>query len=395
MYFDAYLRSKTRKLWLAPKHLEAVRKSKMCQTSALGMSELGCPSCGDVVEVLRSCRHRFCSRCGSIATRKWGAGLKSRLLDIKHHHIVMTLPKAYRGLSKRNGTKLYDILFRSSAKAIERWFSGRYGLRVGVVSVLHTAGSDLKYHPHVHMLVSRGGLHKQTGSYRAIPGDYLCSQRELGYQFRQLFEEELLRVYRKEGLKLYPKLKEEQDLLNWMRIQKGKHWIISIQKPLRDIDDIVGYIGRYTRRACISEYKLESIEGGMIRYRYTDYKGSKRGERPKEAIKEQAAEEFLDALLQHVPNKGYRMVRYSGLYNSYYSGQLPVEWKQKGKEAAPPAAAKDLLEVYRAGIQLTGRPDPLLCGYCGIYREVIRVVYPKRIQTLSTYEIIKSYEDTS
>ena len=297
-----------RKLWLEKKHLEAVRKAKMCQTAALGISELACPSCGDVVEVLRSCKHRFCSRCGSISTRKWGEGLKSRLLDIKHYHIVMTLPKAYRGMSKKNGTKVYDILFRSSVKTVLRWFSGRYGLRVGVVSVLHTAGSDLKYHPHIHMLVSRGGEHKQTGEYKEIAGDYLCSQRELGYQFRQLFEQEFLRVYRKEGLSLYKGLEEESDLKRWMGVQKGKHWIVSIQKPLRDIADIVGYIGRYTRRACLSEYKLESISGGIIRYRYNDYKGSKRGEKAKEAIKEQSSEEFLDSLLKHVPNKGYRMV---------------------------------------------------------------------------------------
>lgn len=361
------------------------------------MSELACPSCGDVVEVLRSCRHRFCSRCGSISTKKWGEGLKARLLDIKHHHIVMTLPKAYRGLSKKNGTKVYDILFRSSAKTIARWFSGRYGLRVGVVSVLHTAGSDLKYHPHVHMLVSRGGVHKQTGEYRTIPGDYLCSQRELGYQFRRLFEQELLREYRKGDLELYPNLKEERDLLNWMRVQKGKHWIVSIQKPLADINDIVGYIGRYTRRACLSEYKLESIQGGIIRYRYNDYKGTKRGERAKEGIKEQPAEAFLDSLLQHVPDKGYRMVRYSGLYNSYYSSKIPLEWKQKQAtlKADLPEETKGFYEAYRTGIESTGRPDPLVCKDCGVLREVVRVVYPKRIHRLSTYEIIKRYEDTS
>jgi len=358
----------------------------MCRTEKLGIAELVCTSCGDIKQVLRSCKHRFCSRCGSISTKQWGEGLSSRLLDVKHHHIVMTLPKAYRQLSKQNGTKIYDILFKTSRKVIQKWFRGRFGLRIGVMSVLHTAGSDLKYHPHIHMVVSRGGQHKQSGKYKEISGNYLCTQHELGRRFRYAFEQEFLKLYKKGELKIYKKLKDEFDLKKWMRSQKAKHWIVSIQKPLSNVKDIVGYIGRYTKRACMSEYKLESIEDGIIRFRYNDYKNSERGKPAKEAIKEQSSEEFLDSLLQHVPKKGYRMVRYGGLYNSYYSSGIPEEWKQK-----------ETLDDEEKGVSLAWQESEeeeienrLICSYCGIERVLLRVIYSKQIKE---YEV--TYTDTS
>ena len=105
----------------------------------------------------------------------------SRLMNIRHHHVVVTLPKSFRKLSKMNGDKLHDELFKCGAKVIKDWFEEHHNLRIGIVSVLHTAGSDLKYHPHVHMIVSRGGQDLTTGEYRELKGNTFANRKSWEY----------------------------------------------------------------------------------------------------------------------------------------------------------------------------------------------------------------------
>ena len=140
----------------------------------------------------------------------------------------------------------------------------------------------------------------------------------------------MLELYNEGNLKIYKKLKDGASFKRWMKKQKEKYWIVSIQDPLEKIEEIIGYIGRYTKRACLSEYKLLEI-GETIRFCYNDYKNSKRGEKPLESEISMGYVEFLDKLLQHVPNKGYRMVRYYGLYNSHYLKKIPSEFKLEQK----------------------------------------------------------------
>ncbi len=114
---------------------------------------------------------------------KWAESTLRSLMNIKHHHVIVTLPKSFRFLSKVNGNKIHDLLFRESASAIQAWFKAKHNLRCGIVSVLHTAGSDLKHHPHIHIIVSGGGQDLTDGSFRILKGDYLTRQRHLGQRF--------------------------------------------------------------------------------------------------------------------------------------------------------------------------------------------------------------------
>ena len=333
MHFDNYIYSAHRKLRLELKHFEAVRSAQACRTEKLGVMYFVCIGCGEVKDLRRSCKHRFCASCGASLTYKWGEGMLSRLMNISHHHVVMTLPKSYRKLSQMNGDKLHNELFRISAKVLKDWFASHYGLRIGIVSVLHTSGSDLKYHPHVHMIVSRGGQDLESGEYRSLSGGrYLTANEDLGRLFRLAYEERILKLYKKGELRIYKKLKDVLSLERWMKKQKGKHWIVSVQEALSDISSIVGYVGRYTKRACISEYKLLEVGKEVIRFRYKDYKNSKRGEAAMESELSLSPYDFLDRLLLHVPNKGYRMVRYYGLYNSYYLKKIPSHMKLEAEE---------------------------------------------------------------
>ncbi len=375
-HFPGYLKSGDRKLFLEDKHLEAVNKSSACRTEKLGIALFSCPDCGDTRYVGRSCKHRFCSRCGASDTMRWAEQRLSHLLVMKHHHITWTLPKSFRHLSKLNGNFLYNLLFRVSADVIKSWFLVRHGLKVGIINVLHTAGSDLKYHPHIHMIVSRGGQSiTDEDDYREVGGDYLCPQKFLGKQFRIKIQQSLIKSYDKGQLKVGKRIESHSDFVSWLYTVKQEQWVVKIQDALEDPSHIVAYVGRYTKRTCLSEYKIKEA-GELIKFEYKDYKHTPKGEQPRIAIRTMQAVAFLDELLQHVPDKGYQMVRYYGIYNSRYIRDIPDHLRPKIKSSEI-SFDEDYdwgeFELFRKVVILSGRSDPLYCEICN--RSMVWVGY--------------------
>jgi len=376
-YRASYLTDELRELRIKDKHLEAMRKAETCRTLKQGAILLRCEDCGDVKFLYHTCKHRFCSGCGTANTYQWAEKTLSRLLEIPHHHIVMTLPKQYRGLSKMNGNKLHDLLFRSGSRVIQDFFREQYDCLPGIVSVLHTAGSDLKYHPHIHMIVSRGGLRLDKSGYRSIKGTFLVKNEILGAKLKESFNKGLHQQYKKGELKIPKRIERGQGLTKWVGSQKEKSWIVNIEKPLEEVMQIVNYVGRYTKRACISEYKIEKIASEIV-FRFNDYKNSKRGEKPLESTIRMTPTEFLDNLLQHVPEKRYRMVRYFGLYNSFYIGKIPEERRAnlKKEEMAKTAEEHEWgeLESIRSYLISKGYQDLLICRSCKGKMEVVGIL---------------------
>lgn len=382
------MKSRDRKLLIKPKHLEAVNKASACRTDKLGIAVFCCKGCGSTVYVARSCKHRFCGRCGNADTIRWAGKMLSTLLNMKHHHIVSTLPQPFRYLAKMNGTLLFDLLFKSSAEVIKSWFKSRHKLRPGIVSVLHTAGSDLKFHPHIHMIVSGGGQDISTKSYRRLEGDYLCPQKFFGAQLRIKFQQELIKLFDREKIKTPKSIGDHKSFVSWLYRIKQKHWVVSIQKPLEDIKQIVGYVGRYTKRACLSEYKIVEI-GKTIKFKYNDYKNTPRGERPRQAIKELTPYEFLDELLQHVPEKRYRMVRYFGIYNSLHMNKIPKGLRARVKEEAIEVADNfewGEFEQFRKALIRSGKADPLFCKVCNQSMVLVAVHLKGKVINIFEYD---------
>lgn len=306
----------------------------------------------------------------------------------------MTLPKPFRNLSKKNGDKLHNILFKASSEVVNEWFENRCNLKVGSVSVLHTAGSDLKYHPHVHMIVSRGGYDLRTKAYRFIPGDYLVKNEVFGKLLKQRFNWHLVQEYEKGNIELYVNQHNKVTLMTWLSNMKDKHWIVNIEKPLADINQIIGYVGRYTKRACLSEYKITYVGEDGINFSYNDYKNSERGQKAKQSIISLKPYEFLDRLLQHVPTKWYRMVRYSGLYNSYYLNRIPREYKLQIGEKAVAEWDENYewgeFEQYRKDVIKAGHPDPFICPHCKLEKEFVGIEFEDRFVAVN-----QIYDDSS
>ena len=364
-HLSTYLRDPKRKLNVTLNHLTAINWLVACRTPKLGIGHYSCKDCDKHHYVYRSCHHRFCPTCGVAQTNRWSEKMLSGLLNMKHHHVVMTLPKPLRILSKKNGDIIHKELFKQSSEVLKSWFRVRHRLVPGIVSVLHTSGSDLKYHPHVHMILSGGGRELFGSDYHELEGDYLVPQYFLGKQLRDKMIASLTDLHKKGKLKSYESHKDHLSFVSWLRSIKHKHWVVNIQQPLKDVNAIVRYVGRYTKRCCLSEYKIEHVGKDEVVIRYNDYKNSIRGQKAKQAYKTFTKTEFMDALLQHVPSKGFQMVRYYGLYAQMY--KIPESEKHQKQELEEVELKGEWseYEVYRKTMLRLGKLDPFICELCG------------------------------
>jgi hypothetical protein len=359
-YWKAYIGSKSRQLFLEDRHFYAVSQSLCCRTGKLGYHLFACAVCEEKKYLYHSCKHRFCGSCGVAETYRWAQARLTQLLDIKHHHVVFTLPAGLRPLAKQNSRLVYDLMFRCSSEVLQDWFAYKHGLKCGIVSVLHTAGSDLKYHPHLHLIVSGGGVKLADGEVVELPKDYLCHVQHLKRRFRWLLERGLIALFDQGKLQLSGSLVLGRPyLLGFLKQLNQKQWVVSVQPPLRDRAQIIGYVGRYTKRACLSEYRLEQVEDGLVSFRFKDYHNSLPGQKPREAQVSLSANEFLDRLLQHVPPKGYRMVRYYGTY----AQASKVDGQAGPITAEAPRQAPDF-SGYATHWQEVYGEDALQCRHC-------------------------------
>jgi Putative transposase/Transposase zinc-binding domain len=379
-YMDDYKKSPDRGLFLEPKHDLAINCSCACRTEKMGGVVLACPDCGDMHYHYHSCGHRFCPTCGVYATNKWAKKILRNLLNLRHYHIVLTLPYKLRRLAQRNGDLLHDLLFTIAAKVIQEWFAAR-GLLCGIIAVLHTAGSDLKYHPHVHLIVSAGGADLETGAIEELTGNYLMYHKYLAKKFRYYFTQALIKLYDKEALKVQGEYLHRPFFMNFIKKLNEKAWIVGIDKPLKDATDIVRYVARYTRRACMSEYKIISIDDGKISFSFNDYKNTPRGQYPPtQGVCTLPYVEFLDRLLQHVPNPGFQAVRRYGLYTGRNMKKIPPQYKLpevvivEGEQAEIDNNSDELGDDPAEWETTYDR-----CPHCGTKRVIIEVFMAKRL----------------
>ncbi len=358
-YFGLYLQDP--KYPVSKEALKAVNQTIACRTSRIGVNVYECSECSERKYVLRSCKNRFCPQCGYADTRRWAERMLEKIADCPHHHIIFTLPGSLRWLSRRNKDKIHSLILQASADTMLDWFMARYRITPGITNILHTAGSDQKYHLHAHMICSAGGI-DERGHFRALRASwYLVSQKFLAKKFRWHFEGGLLRLYTKGELQ--SDFDSEISLKHYIKQVNQQDWVVSIQPPLKKMEDIVNYVGRYTKRACISEYNIISADEGRIRFRHKDYK--EKDEKGRPVIKETTLgyRDFFGRLFEHVPSKGFRMVRYYGIYSNK---KISLQFQAVKKERKAPK------KISWRGYQInkTGK-DPLLCPCCG--KEMKRV----------------------
>lgn len=367
-WWDEYI--KKPKVFITPEQYKAVAAIRACRTEALGIDHYVCEECGELSKVYHSCKNRFCPTCSWKDTLDWADKMKEQMLDIPHRHVVFTLPHRLNNLINDNKAFLLDILFKTAADSIKDWMGYKYKLTPGIISVLHTFGETKELHPHIHMIVSWGGINKNHYP-EEIKGEYI-KYDFIQTKFRCKFEDKLVELF--DAGALSHKFSGRIDFMRFLKRVNDKQWRIHFEPAMKVPAEVIRYIGRYSKRACISEHKITNIDGEYITFSYKDNKNLDINGKP--IVKELPLHynEFFPRLLQHVPLPYFRLVRYYGAYAARTKAMLkekyPVYQEKKVDETIESEIEAD--ETYEM-------PDnPKVCKNCNQEKKYLYSTFRNR-----------------
>ncbi len=363
-FFDAHWEKymKLPKKYVEPEQLKAVNAMRVCRTAVLGIDIHACEGCGEITPIYHSCKNRFCPTCSWNDTLKWAEKIKGKLMNVKHRHIVCTLPHSLHPLIKKNRKYLLSAMMRASAKTFTDYLEHKYNVKAGVILVLHTFGEKKDYHVHTHMIVSWGGICKKTGDLKEIENEFV-NYEFIQKKFRCKFEDELISLY--DDNELVHDFKDRESFMNFIKYINKKDWRLHLEPGIDLPEKVIRYIGRYSKRACLSEYKITSIEGEYLSFKYKDYRDLGEDKKPKEKIRRMHYRVFFPELLQHVPQAYFRIVRYYGIYSNH--GKIPEEYLSKSQA--------EVIEISEEDLQ---KRDPFYCEYCQQEKKYIMTIFDRR-----------------
>jgi Putative transposase/Transposase zinc-binding domain len=299
---------------------QALRQLAACRTAALGGHVQRCLDCGHERIAYNSCRNRHCPKCQALARAHWLERQTQHLLPVEYFHVVFTLPAALGALVQANARLLYEVLLQTAAQTLRDVAANprRLGARVGMLLVLHTWGQNLHYHPHVHAVVTGGGLScNAQGAVDDEPRWVSCRPgfflpvRILSRVFRGKFLERLRQAYERERLVLPPALAglaQPDAFTRWLTPWYRQEWVVYAKPPFGGPEQVLKYLARYTHRVAISNQRLLSLEDGQVTFRYQDYAADRRSK-----TMTLTGEEFLRRFVQHVLPHGFVKIRHYGL----------------------------------------------------------------------------------
>ena len=298
--------------------LKVMSAIEACRTEALGGHVAGCANCGHHHIAYNSCKNRHCPKCQGPAAREWMAARAADLLPVEYFHVVFTLPAEIAQIAFWNKKAVYDLLFRASAETVLTLAADprRLGARLGMTAVLHTWGSALTHHPHIHMIVPGGGLSPDGTRWLPCRPGFFLHVRVLSRLFRRLFLEGLLALHRAGELAFFGDLVNLADpasFTTWLAPFRKSEWVVYAKPPFGGPEAVLAYLSRYTHRVAISNHRLVSAEAGTVAFCWKDYR-IKHGHRQK--VMRLATDEFIRRFLIHVLPDGFHRIRHYGLLAS-------------------------------------------------------------------------------
>ena len=304
---------------------KAVNAIRKCRTEALGKDVYTCNDCDQKVEVFHSCKNRFCPNCSWADTLKWSRNVYNHLLNVPHRHVVMTLPHSLNHLIRRNNQFFFHTILSVASNLMKDFIRTKYRVEPGVITVLHTFGEKKNLHVHVHMIVSWGGIDKEKNRLKSIPISDRVDYPKLKALFREGIIKAINKAYNNDVLK--HDFENVQEYNQFIDSLLKTPWILHLEPPMNLPEQVIRYIGRYSKRACLSEYKITSMEGEFISFKYKDYKQKDDEGKYTEKIMRLHYSKFFPLLLQHVPLANFRIVRYYGIYAT--KSKISEEFKNK------------------------------------------------------------------
>ena len=367
---------------LSIQQIKVIQDITACRTSQLGGHVENCDNCGHLRVSYNSCRNRHCPKCQGLVKEQWIEKRKNDLLPIQYYHIVFTVPNNLNDLALRNKKEIYDLLFKASSDTLKELAEDPKYLKanIGFISILHTWGQNLMDHPHIHCIVTGGGLSLNKEKWISAKKDFFIPVRVLSSLFRGKFLHYLKNLFKEDKLIFPGKIINLNDQINFNKLLNklyNKSWVVHCKPSFKNPEFVIEYLGRYTNKVAISNYRIIKLENDKVTFRYKDY-----NDNDKTKFMTLNVFEFIRRFLLHVLPKKFVRIRYFGLLsNRYRKTNLnrcrlllkvsPVNYNNLNKE-------ESWQEIY---LRITGEDISVrICPECGkgkmITKEILRYIRP-------------------
>ncbi len=334
-----------------------------CRTAALGGHVARCQDCAYTTIAYNSCRNRHCPKCQGAAAKEWLAERAAELLPVPYFHVVFTLPAAIADIAYQNKAVIYDLLFKVSAETLITIAADprHLGARVGITSVLHTWGSALTHHPHVHMIVPGGGISLDGSRWVSCRPGFFLPVRVLSRLFRRLFLERLTAAHAAGRLSFFGNhtpLANAQAFATYLAPLRKTEWVVYSKRPFGGPEAVLAYLSRYTHRVAIANSRLIACDQHGVTFRWKDYRIKGRNRYKAMTL---ATHEFIRRFLIHVLPNGFHRIRHYGLFASSKRVENIARVRELLNEPAPQT------EAHNAPGSEIDKPQPLShpCPCCG------------------------------
>jgi Putative transposase/Transposase zinc-binding domain len=356
--------------------IKEVEKFRKCGDPRNGFKLLVCEGCHDLKMVPYRCKGRFCTTCSCGETEEWSRLLVEDVLQVHHRHVVFTIDEGLRDVFLLH-RKLLKPFMDEAVRLVKEYFEKKMKVTPGIIAGLHTFGSRLNFNPHVHMLVTMGGM-KANGEWKTydfIPFDML----------RKQWQTVVLKLIRSQ-------LTEQEKKQVQPRLQKaytanGEGFYVHAPKQKGNVREQLCYIGRYMRRPAIAVHRITDYDGEYVSYVYHDKTS---GEQREERI---TVEEFIQRLIRHIPDENFKTIRYYGIYSRRTKGlskKLIGKWQETSRKWILKVRRVLKRRKWSERVRVTTGKDPLVCPKCECYYEYKGEVCLEEGQLRVKYAVCKT-----
>ena len=356
--------------------LKAMSAIERCRSAALGGHVLRCDDCGTLQIAYNSCRDRHCPKCQASAAQRWLEQRQAELLPVEYYHVVFTLPGPISDIAYQNKALLYNLLFQAAAETLLTIAADpkHLGARIGVTMVLHTWGSAMTHHPHVHCIVPGGGLARDGQRWIACRPGFFLPVRVLSRLFRRLFLDKLSAAHRAGELTFFSEhaaLAQTEAFTEWLKPWRQREWVVYAKRPFAGPAAVLAYLSRYTHRVAIANSRLIAVDEHGVTFKWKDYRHKGRFRYKTMRL---ATDEFIRRFLIHVLPSGLHRIRHYALFANATRGDNLA----KARELLMSQQTEDFTEGLTCD---TDNPDAgkrsepahatYVCPHCGATMRII------------------------
>ncbi len=357
-------------------HLRAMRAIEICRTAELGGHLDQCDHCGTVRISYNSCRNRHCPKCQYLEKERWLEAREKDLLPTSYFHVVFTLPEALRPLALRNQQVIYSLLFKAASETLTELArdSKHLGAEIGFMAILHTWSQTLIEHPHLHCLVTGGGLSLDGKRWLHSRKEFFIPVSVLSFLFRGKFLDGLRKAYDSGGLNFPGQIEQLKEVPTFKRFLTNLYhqaWVVYCKPPLRHPEKVVDYLGRYTHRVALSNDRLVSMEDNRVTFRWRDS-----ADNNKIKLLTLEAFEFIRRFLLHVVPSQFVKIRYYGILSHRSRKGKLLRCKKLLGMLIPEESKQVLKETWQDLLTRITGIDPKVCPYCGKGKMIQRETLP-------------------